>query len=429
MSVETDPKSSLAARGAASRFVFAVALLLVLAFLISNSAHAGYAALLTARAASTNNVGAAEAAVGLSPGNADAQLILGALLEAYDDRPAAMTHYQTAIALRPDDYVLWLQLARAQELEGDSPAAVGSARIAVNLAPVYAQPHWQLGNILVRAGQNDEGFKELRLAGGSDPNLLPAIVDLAWQVSGGDVEFVKQVIAPAKPAEYLALGTYLEKRDKVAEAIAMFAAAGRTAEAVGARRQYLAELITAKKFREAYQLWIMAHDSSAGSTPGVLVDPGFERESDLDEPGFGWRTTNPARSLTLSLDNTNAKEGRMSLRVDFNGSTDAGAPVISQIVLVEPKTHYQLGLAFRTEGLLSGGLPNVLVIDLNDNKVSGQTTEFPQTTDGWRDAMIDFTTGESTTAIQIALQRQPCSTSPCPIFGQLWLDNFFLQKQ
>jgi hypothetical protein len=47
-------------------------------------------------------------------------------------------------------------------------------------------------------------------------------------------------------------------------------------------------------------------------------------------------------------------------------------------------------------------------------------------TDGWRSTSIDFTTGESTTAIQIAVQRNPCNTQQCPIFGKLWLDDFFL---
>jgi hypothetical protein len=130
--------------------------------------------------------------------------------------------------------------------------------------------------------------------------------------------------------------------------------------------------------------------------------------------------------LKLSLDNSNPKEGSASLRVDFNGESNPNAPVISQLVLLEPKTHYQLDLAYRTENLVSGGLPTILVLDANNQSVLGQTEGLPQRTDGWRNVNVDFTTGESTSAIQIALQRKPCPTPQCPIFGKLWLDNFFL---
>ncbi|MDX6289252.1 MAG: hypothetical protein QOH42_1051, partial [Blastocatellia bacterium] len=36
--------------------------------------------------------------------------------------------------------------------------------------------------------------------------------------------------------------------------------------------------------------------------------------------------------------------------------------------------------------------------------------------------------GPTATAVYVALERQPCDKSPCPIFGRLWLDNFSLQK-
>jgi carbohydrate binding protein with CBM4/9 domain len=398
---------------------------LVLLFLTWNCARYGYAAWLTKKAASTNSLAAAYGAVSLNPGNAEAHLLLGSLLEAYGDRNAAIRHYQFATALRPQDYVLWLQLARAQELEGDS-AAIASAQDAVRLAPFYAQPHWQLGNILVRAGQTFEGFTELRQAGASDPSLMPPIIDLAWQISGGDVQFLKRQVAPQTPASYVAIGNYLKKRGAVPEAIAMFSAAselGDDVETARARRQYVAELITARRFRDAHSLWRVEHHLDP--VAGLIFNPGFERESDLDQPGFGWRATNPA-SVTLSLDNSNPKEGSSSLRVDFNGESNPNAAIISQLVFLEPKTHYRLRLAFRSENLVSGGLPTILIVDQNDNKVLGQTDTFPQTTDGWRETTIDFTTGESTSAIQIAVQRKPCSTQQCPIFGKLWLDNFFL---
>ncbi|HEV7744968.1 MAG TPA: hypothetical protein VGO56_08220 [Pyrinomonadaceae bacterium] len=399
--------------------------LVFLSFLTWHSARSGYAARLIPKVLSVNDLSVVAKAVRLTPNDPHAQVVLGALLEANDDRAAALEHYQTAVALRPDDYVLRMQLARAQELAGDSEAASKSGSIAVTLAPFYAQPRWQLGNILVRAGRLEEGFAELRRAAGSDPKFLPAIIDLAWQISSGDVDFVMRHVAPQTPSAYLALGDYLKRRNRVEAAIAMFGAAGDSAEVVRARKQYVNELINAKEFKAAYQLWVI----NPGVTPSVgnevLIDPGFEMENDLNE-SFGWHTSDATKTVKLSLDDSKPQQGSTSLRVEFNGATSAAGEVISQLVLVSPKTSYRLYFAVRSEGLVSGGLPNVIVVDASDNKLFGQTGAFPQTTENWQANTIDFTTGASTTAIQISIRRQPCPTPQCPIFGKLWLDDFIL---
>ena len=401
-----------------------VGLLALFPLLIWHAGRAGYASLLSTYAGRANRIDAANAAVGFAPGDPEAHFVRGAILEAGNDLTGAFAEYDKAASLRPDDYVLWLSLARARELNGDMPGALAAARHAVPLAPFYAQPHWQLGNLLVRAGQRDEGFKELRLAGASNPTLLPSIIDLAWQLSGGDVQFVKQVMQPDTTESFQALADYFERHGAVAEAIEMLRSAGSAGEQ--RRRQYLGELITAKRFTDAYALWSITHP---GNMPRTLIDPGFEQEQDLDEPGFGWHSDSKPPSLTLSLDAANPKDGHSSLRVDFNGDSDPGTPIISQLVLIEPKTHYQLRFSGRTESIVSGGPPNVFVLDGHDNKVLGQSGALPATTEGWRDTTIDFISGESAEALQITLQRDRCASSPCPIFGRLWLDSFSLQKR
>jgi hypothetical protein len=173
-------------------------------------------------------------------------------------------------------------------------------------------------------------------------------------------------------------------------------------------------------------LWLFGHP---GNISGTLVDPGFEQEQALDERGFNWRTDQKAPSLKLSLDLTDPKDGRSALRVDFNGDSDAAAPVISQLVLIEPKTHYQLRFACRTDAIVSGGPPIVSVLDASDSRVLGQSGALPSTSSVWQDRTIDFTSDQTATAIQISIQRDRCATAPCPIFGRLWLDNFSLQKR
>ncbi len=406
-----------------ARKASAVALLIGFLLLTWHSARSGLASLLTTSAASSNEVASANAAVRLDDGDPDAHYVRGTILLASDLKVAIKDYEQAAFA-RPDDYVLWLSLARARELDGDTAAAVATARQAVPLAPAYAQPHYQLGNILLRAGQRDEAFRELRLAGASNPSLMPGIIDLAWQVSGGNVEFVTRTIAPDSPSAYQAVGQYFQRRNAVGAAISMLVAAGSASE--GDRRAYLKELASAKRFKDAANLW--AASGRTPVSPGVMIDPGFEQESDLDEPGFGWRLGEKREGFRLSLDTNNPKEGHSSLKVEFSGTSEPASPVISQLVLIEPGSHYQLRFAVRAENIVSGGLPLLAVMDADTDKPLSRSEQFPNATDGWREYTIDFDSGPSASAVYIALERQPCDKSPCPIFGRLWLDNFSLHK-
>ncbi|MDX6384212.1 MAG: hypothetical protein QOK48_1785, partial [Blastocatellia bacterium] len=250
------------------------------------------------------------------------------------------------------------------------------------------------------------------------------VIELAGQLFGGNSHQINEVIRPDSAVSFLALANYFKKRNDVAEAMEMLRAAGSAGEQ--ARRQYVGELITAKDFGNAYALWSPAHP---GNKPGVLVDPGFEQEQALDEGGFGWRTDSKAPAVSLSLDPANPKDGRSSLRVDFNGDSDPGAAIISQLVLVEPGRHYRFHFAYRTDALVTGGPPQLLILDAKDNRVLGQSAGWPENSDGWRDQTIELVAGESTDALLIAVQRDRCPKSPCPIFGRLWLDNFALEKE
>lgn len=402
------------------------AVILILLLLIISAGSAGFASLQATHAARSGESQAADAAVRFSSRNAQNHLIRGGVLQRQGDLAGAMGAYSRAVSLRPDDYVLWLNLSHARELNGDREGAIAAARYAASLAPHYSKPHWQLGNLLVRAGRIDEGYRELRAAGRSNPALLPAFINLAWQLSRGDVQTVVDAAGPATPTGYKALADFFRKRGQTSEAIEMFRRIGAEPgeEIVQERRAYLAELLGAKDFKSAHALWRIAHQPDPDMP--MVFDGGFEQESDLDEPGFGWRAGEKSDAIHLSLDPSEPNEGRRSLHVFFNGASDPSQPVISQLVSVESQKGYQLRFAVRTREVVSGGLPMVTVVDPVSGQALGQTESFQQTSDGWRPYTIDFTTAPNAQAIQIRLQRGPCG-SPCPIFGNLWLDNFSIQ--
>src|SRR4051812_39939985 len=80
---------------------------------------------------------------------------------AEDQLPEAMRSFEEAARLSPNDYRLWMDLGRARSQAGDLAGAEKALRQAVVLAPSYSYPRWYLGNLLLRAGQNDQAFAEL----------------------------------------------------------------------------------------------------------------------------------------------------------------------------------------------------------------------------------------------------------------------------
>jgi tetratricopeptide (TPR) repeat protein len=397
--------------------------------LIAVSTKIGAGGLFTEAAMQTRNMAAADAAVALTPTNADAHLARGTLLEEAEDLPSAVIEYQQAASLRPTDYVLWLNLARVEEMNEARDQAIQAARRAVQLAPHYAQPHWQLGNILLRAGETDEGLSELALAAATDGRFLPAVIGLSWQLLNGNAKLVMKAVNPETPESFRMLGLFFSRHREIDAAMQMFRSAGNDGETIDARKQFVNDLLAQKRFRDAYVMWAINKAGRADDPTDLILNPGFEDPIDLEERGFGWCAKNYHESISLLVDGSVRAAGQNSLRVQFNGASEVGTPIISQLLVIRPKTAYQLHFAYRTEDLVSGGLPRITVIDARENKACGESAVFAPTTDGWQRVTIDFVSGEPEAAVEIVLRREPCSRSPCPIFGRLWLDDFSLSKR
>jgi hypothetical protein len=169
---------------------------------------------------------------------------------------------------------------------------------------------------------------------------------------------------------------------------------------------------------------------SKGGT-AVITDPGFEGRISFNDPGFGWQPLSGDQTLKTSLDTVNPQAGAQAIRLDWSGNSNPSTPALTQLVLIEPNKRYQLRFWGRTHEIVTGGLPLVVVKDANssDGRILGQSTAISQGTNSWQQYVIDFSTGEQTNAILIAVQRQSCSSGPCPIFGRLWLDEFSLHNR
>lgn len=406
----------------------AAAVIGILFFLVClwMSAVTGLSRVYQSYAANARRLDGADAALRLTPTDPQAHLIRAALLRTENRLTEAIKEYEQAAALRPRDYVLRLSLGFARDEAEDHEGAITAFKDAVALAPDYAEPHWQLGNVLLRAGRTDEAFMELRRASQSNRAFLLPLIDLAWNIYQADIALVEQAVQPQDSAARLELARFAARHGKAADAAKIFRNLGNAAQED--RRLLLTDLLAAKQFKLAYEVW------SSGPEPGpgtaAITDGGFEEQIKPDDPGFGWQIARNVQSMRAAVDQTQPHQGRNSLRLDWAGDSDPASQILSQLVLVEPNARYRLRFAGRSEELVTGGLPMVAVIDANSKETARlvQSEPLGPKTTPWRESSVEFATGNETNAVYVVVRRQNCSRSPCPIFGRVWLDDFAIEK-
>ena len=409
-----------------TRTLVSTALLLSCALAASGAWRAGAARLLAQYAGGSLAPETARRAVGMSPEDPETHSALGLVL--YNTKEAgALAEFERAAALRPRDCVLWLQLGRAREEAGDVEGALAALQEALRLAPFYSAPRWQYGNALYRRGRLDEGFAEMRRAAESNPTLYPALADLAWGTYRGDAAAVERVVSPKSGAERLALARLFARKGRPELALEQFRAAGEID--ADERRRFLKELLAARQFAAAYEVWAGVREGSRGGA-GQFTEPGFEGRVNTSEPGFGWRQERALEGVTLSVDAQSPNSGSRSLLVEWGGHASPGVTVISQLVLVEPGARYRLSFHARTESVKTGGPPVIVVADAGaeDARSLAESKPLPQGTNAWQEYAVEFTTTQKTEAVLVSLRRQNCDANPCPMFGRVWLDDFSLRK-
>lgn len=385
--------------------------------------------LLVKFAVATRTLEIAQKATQLTPKDAQAHFAEAAVLSSLNRPAESIVALERTVALRPADYSLWLQLGLLRDQLGETDTALAAFNEAVSLAPFYAKPRWLRGNFLLRAGQYDSAFKDLSQAAKSNPDLLPGLIDLAWNLSKADPNLTEQWAQINTDQRRISFAGFLARQGRPKDSLAQLRSVGLISEDV--RRQLTEELITNGAFEEAFEISKVAQDNPARnerSTPEIY-DGGFEAPLTFDAVGFQWHVPRVLNGVTLSLDSSQPHTGSKNLRIDFLGNSNPGSELISQLILVEPSSKYQINFASRSEEIVTGGLPLVVVTDAKgDRKRLGQSALLDQGTGNWRLNSFEFSSGATTTAVTVSLQRQNCSTSPCPMFGAISLDSFSVAK-
>jgi hypothetical protein len=234
-----------------------------------------------------------------------------------------------------------------------------------------------------------------------------------------------RVTQPANDSARIALALFFARHDQSAAALDQFRA---VANKSGSSTDLLLnEILKARAFRQAYEVW--ASNRVAGAPDvGTIRDGGFEGVLAVGQTGFDWQIAPNITNVVMSIDEGARQSGARSLRLDFRGNSNPTEPLITQIVLVKPLTHYHLGLFALSKDFVSGSDAVITLIDSSDpaTPVLAQTPPLRSDPNVWREFAVDFNTKADTQAITLTLSRQNCTGDPCPAFGTIWIDSVAL---
>ena len=386
------------------------------------AARIGFSRLLSRYATAAISLGGADQAIRLTPDDADAHRARAAVLTDLRRSEEAAAALETATTLRKDDWVEWLELGTAREDLDDNAGALAAFDQAVRCAPYYGQTHWQRGNLLLRLGRYNEAFADLRQAAASNREFLPNLIDLAWSLTKGDVAQTRALVQATSDDERLELARFLARKgqgEAVLEQVRLLAT-----PLSDQNRQELTRLaFAAGTFDAARRLW------SGSVRTEEIVNGGFEEPLLRNDTPFGWKLPAAQGKQKLAIDVSQKFGGEKSLQITFAGDWDASATsLISQTIVVQAGGRYRLSFAVHTKDLVTGGPPRIVLTDAMNNQILAKSDAFPQTTNAWLQMNVDFTVPAKSEAVVINLARDNCSSSPCPIFGVVWLDAFALQR-
>ncbi|HYJ87569.1 MAG TPA: carbohydrate binding domain-containing protein [Pyrinomonadaceae bacterium] len=392
-------------------------------WMIQSTAGLGLSRLLGRYALAMGDLEAARTAIQLAPNDAQAHRNFSTISNLVGASSESLVALEKAVALRPKDYSLWIALGLTRDQMGNTVGALAAFDEAIRHAPFYSRPRWQRGNVLLRAGQYEAAFKDLNQAAQSNPELIPRVIDLAWSLSQRDPALTEKLAQIQTPKMRIAFAKLLAREGKASEAVAQLKAAGNIGDEI--RGDLIQELLTKESYGEAYEVW---KSGVAGAVEGTaaIYDGGFEGPLTLNERGFGWRVAGESKGHRFSLDSTDRNSGTKSLLINFQG--ESASPLLSQLVMVEPSGRYKVNFAARSKDIVSGGPPLAVVTDPSSRERLGQSTTLVKGGDGWQTISFAFTAAPKTNAVVISVERESCTTSPCPIFGSLWLDSFSMER-
>src|SRR6267378_4017794 len=416
--------SSNAQRAVVVAASFSVALVLSY-FGIRNALAAHYVGLQTGQSL--------ERAVQLEPDNARNWYLLGRYWQYNLENPdvrRAIRSYVSALSLNPASSEIWLDLASAYESEANLVAARDAFLHAKKVYPLSAEVSWRYGNFLLRQGELESAFAEMRRAVEVDPKRAAEAFSRSLRVGPNIETTIDRVLPPISEA-YLDViwdqttdghtGNALKVWDRLAS-LHPHLSLQDSFSLVGA-------LMTERRIAEASRVWdqavLFAGLADLQSPPGsVLWDGGFE--SSVSGGGFSWLFLEGFRGVQIGIDTQEKHSGNRSLRLGFDGKSVVTSTDICHYVPVLPSTSYVFSAWVKTKAVTTDQGVRFQLRSLGAPDNSAAVTPEVHGSEPWTHIEIPWSSGRDVQEVQVCLVRFLSDQLENKIKGTTWVDDVAL---
>lgn len=295
---------------------------------------------------------------------------------------------------------------------------------AINLAPRYSEPRFSIGQIFLKLGNTAEAFRNFSTAASMDPARYPAVLDLARVTFSDDPVSVENAVTADTVDSRVKIARYFIEHYWMTERLLAFLTGNDLT--VDEKDAFTIELIDKENFAAAREVWIsrLGEDRSVFDQP--VYDGGFEKIAGSDPGGLGWQIDQKISGVSVARDRTTVHSGENALNVSFSGNVELKRSIVSQLVLVIPKRRYVLSFFLHAEGMLSAELPVISISRAANRELIAKSIPLSDTHANWIKLDIQFDAPEEGVVL-ISLERPSCSVTPCPLVGEMSLDDLSVE--
>ena len=349
------------------------------------------------------------------------------------DAQRAIRFYLSALSLNPLSPETWLDLATAYESESNLVAARDAFLHAKKVYPLSAEVSWRYGNFLLRQGELEPAFTEMRHAVEADATRAAEAFSRSLR-AGSTVETALDRVLPPVGEAYIDV-----IRDQIADrhtgnALKVWDRLASLPPHLSLYDSFslIDALLSESRVAEASRVWdqavLFSGLTDLQSPPGsVLWDGGFE--SGVAGGGFSWLLSEGIRGVQIGIDTQEKHSGNRSLRLIFDGKSKLNFAGVCHFVPVQPSTAYRFSAWVKTRALTTDQGIRLQLHSLGTRDTSTAFTRELHGTTPWTPIDLPWTSGKDVQELQVCLVRFPSEEVQGKIQGTAWVDDVALVPQ
>ena len=346
------------------------------------------------------------------------------------DSARAIRAYTTALALNPGSAEIWSDLATAHESDGNLSAARDDFLHAKRAYPLSAQVSWRYGNFLLRQGQLDAAFLEMRHAVEADPNRAAEALSRSLRAEP-NIDLILDRVLPPLGLAYVNAMQDQTSEGHTENALKIWGRLASVHPRLPLENSFslIAVLLQDRKIAEAQGVWdqavALAGLSNLPAPAGsVLWDGGFE--SGVIGGGFDWTLPDGIPGVHINIDSREKHSGARSLRLMFDGKFNINLVGPCHDVPVQPSTSYRFSAWLRTQSLSTDQGLRFQLRPRGTQDFSSVVTSDMHGSLPWTRIEIPWSSGNDVREMQVCLARFPSQEVNNKLQGIAWVDDVAL---